>query len=339
MTVSRPRCPSGSRPAGGFTLVELLVVIAIIGVLVGLLLPAVQAARESARRSTCVNNLKQIGLACQNYVDVRQAFPPGGGRLRSSNTYYFQKPPYSFDGTRSSWPHYIMTFLEMRAEYDWMVGKGGPWNAVQDTSECPSKLAPRQFGCPSDPNVGKNKTFGKCGGGTQTPPDWPSGQGWHGNYVVCAASTSFGATPDPDLASRNGVCFAVSTTRIKDVTDGLSKTALLAEIALVADTDTTNDFRGRYWNGWDPSPTWFSTLYPPNSSNPDISGSNSSFINASYAPAGTASDTNQVQSARSRHPGGVNLSFCDGAVAFVVDTVDPLVYRAYGSRNGGVDSE
>jgi len=165
------------------------------------------------------------------------------------------------------------------------------------------------------------------------------GQGWHGNYVVCAASTSFGASPDPDTASLNGVCYAVSRTKVKDILDGLSKTALLSEIALVPDSSTKNDSRGRYWNSWEATQVWFTTLYPPNSSNPDILDGNLQSINTVYAPAGAEQAANQVVSARSRHTGGATVAFCDGAVTFIIDGVDPLVYRAYGSRNGGTDSE
>jgi len=336
-----PRMPE-TRPSSAkaaFTLVELLAVIAIIGTLVGLLLPAVQAAREAARRSSCMNNLRQLSQGCQNYVDATQTFPPGGGRVRSSNTLYFKKPPYAFDGTRSCWVHYVFPYLEMTAEYNWMVNKGGPWNAVQDSSACPAKVPVALFGCPTDPNVGKNKTYAKSGGGSQSPPDWPLGNGWHGNYLACAASTVFSSSsPDPDYGAINGVCYGVSQTKIKDIGDGLSKTALLSETVLVPDTDTRSDFRGRYWNAWDPGATWFSTLYPPNSTNPDNLDGNSSMVNTVYAP-GSATGSNYVMSARSRHTGGASVAFCDGAVTFIVDGVDPLVYRAYGSRNRGTDSE
>jgi prepilin-type processing-associated H-X9-DG protein len=234
----------------------------------------------------------------------------------------------------------MFPFAEMKTEYDWVVSKGGTWNAVQDSSACPSKIAPSLFGCPSDPNVGKNKTRGKAAGGDQTPPDWPLGQGWSGNYVTAAGSTRFSiSSPSTDELALNGVCYGQSKTKLKDITDGLSKTALLAEIALVPDSDTTSDFRGRYWNAWEPNSTWFSTLYPPNSTNPDVVNGSSGNTNVPYAPAGGNSAFNNVQSTRSRHNGGTNVAYCDGSVTFVADFVDSAVWRASGSRKGGVDAE
>jgi prepilin-type processing-associated H-X9-DG protein len=232
----------------------------------------------------------------------------------------------------------MFPFAEMRVEYDWVVSKGGPWAAVADTSANPLKIAPSLFGCPSDPNVGKNKTRGMAPSGNQSPPDSRQGQGWHGNYVTAAASTRFcSSSPSTEELDRNGVCYAQSKTKLKDITDGLSKTALLAEIALVPD-DTGTDFRGRYWNAWEPNSTWFSTIFPPNSTNPDVVTGSAGNTNVPYAPA-LNNGNNMVQSARSRHSGGVNVAYCDGSVTFVVDIVDPAVWRASGSRNGGVDAE
>ena len=336
----RYRWETAGKNPHGFTLVELLVVIAIIGTLVGLLLPAVQAAREAARRSQCVNNLKQMSLGFLNHADAKGVLPTGSGCQPTVNGTFWTTPLYAFSGQRASWPPYVFPFFEMMSEYKWVVSKGGPWNAVQDSSACPSKVMPPLFGCPSDPNVGKNATYGKAGGGVQSPPDWPLGQGWHGNYVTCAASTMFSTnSPSTEEMDLNGVCYGQSRTKLKDVADGLSKTALLAEIALVPDTATANDSRGRYWNAWEPNQTWFTTFYKPNSSNPDVANNNCQNINTPYAPAGGNSGSNNVQSARSRHNGGVNVAFCDGAVTFIGDEVDAAVWRAYGSRKGGTDVE
>lgn len=330
---------SGYRSSSAFTLVELLVVIAIIGTLIGLLLPAVQSVRESARLSNCRNNLKQLCLGFLNHADSKSVLPPGSGCVPTVDTAgtYWATP---FSGQRASWPAYVFPFVELNPEYDWVVSKGGTWNAVRDTSANPAKTAPKLFGCPSDPNAGKNKTRGKALSGNQSPPDWLLGQGWHGNYVTAAASTLFSiSSPSTDEINLNGVCYGQSRTKLKDITDGLSKTAVLAEIALVPDSDTTSDFRGRYWNAWEPNSTWFSTLYPPNSTNPDVTNGSSGNTNISYAPAGGNSASNNVQSTRSRHRGGVNVAYCDGSVRFVVDIIDSMVWRASGSRNRGVDAE
>lgn len=344
MVSERPKNRLPARPdqraKAAFTLVELLVVIAIIGTLVGLLLPAVQSAREAARLSMCANNLKQLSLAFLNHTDAKGVLPPGSGGVPQVETAgTFWTAPFS--GRRASWPAYMFPFAEMKADYDWVVTKGGPWAAVADSSANPHPLKspPSLFGCPSDPNVGKNKTRGMAPSGNQTPPDSRLGQGWHGNYVTAAASTRFcGSSPSTEELDRNGVCYAQSKTKLKDITDGLSKTALLAEIALVPDSDTGTDFRGRYWNAWEPNSTWFSTIFPPNSTNPDIVTGSAGNTNVPYAPA-LNNGNNMVQSARSRHNGGVNVAYCDGSVTFVVDVVDPAVWRASGSRKGGVDVE
>ena len=340
MVYETPPTTSRARPdhrtKAAFTLVELLVVIAIIGTLVGLLLPAVQSAREAARRSMCVNNLKQLSLAFVTHADAKSVLPPGAGCVPTVSGSFWAAPP--FKGERASWAAYMFPFAEMKAEYDWVVSKGGPWAAVGVSSATnPAKIPPSLFGCPSDPNVGKNKTIGKAPSGTAA--DWTEGQGWHGNYVTAAASTRFSiSTPSTDELALNGVCYAQSKTKLKDITDGLSKTALLAEIALVPD-DGGTDFRGRYWNAWEPNITWFSTIYPPNSTNPDVTNGSGPYRNVpTYAPAGNSA-SNNVQSARSRHNGGVNVAYCDGSVTFVVDVVDSAVWRASGSRKGGVDAE
>ena len=327
-----PRMPE-ARPSSAkaaFTLVELLVVIAIIGTLVGLLLPAVQAARESARRSQCGNNQKQIALAFQLYADAKKSFPPGSGNgaWPQSASDWWTAP---FSGYRSSWWQYPMPFLELKSEYDTMVSRGGPWGAVQTNSASDfTKQAPPAARCPSDPIGGKNKTWGAAGGGTAS--DVASGQGFHGNYVVNAGSTKFfnGAANSADSQKLNGVCFSLSKIMPKDIIDGLSKTLVVSEIRLVEDA-TKDDMRGRYWNAYDPSLSWFSTLYPPNTTNPDRYQWS---FDAMLAPA-VANSSDGVISARSAHPGGVNAAFVDGSVTFISDSVDSTVYNAYGSRNGG----
>jgi len=228
-----------------------------------------------------------------------------------------------------------MPFLELKSEYDTMISRNGPWGAIQTNSASDfTKNAPPVARCPSDRNNGKNKTWGAAGGGNATGV--ADGQGFHGNYVVNAGSTKFynGSPSSTDAEKLNGICFSQSKIMPKDITDGLSKTLVVSEIRLVEDA-TKDDMRGRYWNAYDPSMSWFSTLYPPNTSNPDRYQWSA---NDMLAPA-VADSSDGVISARSAHAGGVNAAFVDGAVTFISDSVDSAVYKAFGSRAGGRDSE
>jgi prepilin-type N-terminal cleavage/methylation domain-containing protein len=190
-----------------FTLVELLVVIAIIGILVALLLPAIQAAREAARRTQCNNRMKQVALALHNYHDTIGRFPfatvcniDGGAPGMSTNA-------------RQSWFHMILPFVEQTAYYDLIVPRieaqqfpgGWPENTVViDT-----------FMCPSDPLNPKTVQ-----------------QGFHGNILPCHGSSHAGS----GTGQTNGMFYPRSKTRIRDVTDGTSNTVMLGEIRLQADS-------------------------------------------------------------------------------------------------------
>lgn len=147
----------------GFTLVELLVVIAIIGILVALLLPAIQAAREAARRTQCANNLKQIGIALHNYHDTYRVFPsektmsnrPSDGLLRCED------PGPSWDVEPGNWEIFLLPFIEQSAAYD-QLDWGRPYNQAPNTAvfqgDYPGYL------CPSNPKHQKG-IHGSCGGG------------------------------------------------------------------------------------------------------------------------------------------------------------------------------
>jgi prepilin-type N-terminal cleavage/methylation domain-containing protein/prepilin-type processing-associated H-X9-DG protein len=316
----------------GFTLVELLVVIAIIAVLVGMLLSAIQQSRESARRSQCQNNLKQLGLALQNHVNAKRTFPMGAQT-------WLDNPGPTVNGIlygnrRWSWFVYLLAYADEPGLYDQhfrhyqsSTWQSLPANSTFSYAALPAKTSPvAGFMCPSDPVNPKLNS--------QDGPSSSNNQGFHGNYLLCAGGSSFGTTPT-NSAQLRGISFPLSAVTVKDVTDGLSKTLAASEIMLVPEPigggSAAIDTRGRYHNNMHGGAS-FSSLYPPNTT---VSDRLPYCSNAQpLAPCLGGSGINHVISARSHHTGGVNAAFADGAGRFVSNGVDPVVWQAAGSRNG-----
>jgi prepilin-type N-terminal cleavage/methylation domain-containing protein/prepilin-type processing-associated H-X9-DG protein len=299
-----------------FTLIELLVVIAIIGILIGLLLPAVQKVREAANRMKCQNNMRQVTLALHNYHDAMGSFPFG--------TIDTIKADPGWDQQRYTWMQVVLPYIEQAAmgrQIDaWLKAGGGP--CLYGSSGVPGHEIPISIlMCPSDPANPKTTAFGG------------SEQGAHGNYALCAGSTSFNtATLTPgDGTTLNGIFFSRSKTRITDIADGTSNTLAASEIIVVPDA-LAHDVRGRYWNNANQGSVLFATLYPPNTAVPDRLQWCSNQL--TQAPC-TATTTDIVLSARSYHTGGVNAGMADGSVRFVPDSVNTSAYLNAGTRAGG----
>ncbi|MCR9116241.1 MAG: DUF1559 domain-containing protein [bacterium] len=283
---------------GGFTLVELLVVIAIIGVLIALLLPAVQAAREAARRTSCTNNLKQFGLALHNYHDTNQKFPIGG----------------KHGEPRDTWWHHTLPYVEQNNLYEKInfngtgcctaLGTGGATTVVIDASTCPS-----------DPGAGS-----------------VSGQGFQGNYVANFGSTHMeqGTVAYGYGDNGNGLFYGNSKTGFRDITDGSSNTALIAELLVNGAATSQNDMRGRYWNN-DGGGVFFSTLHNPNTTVQDKL--KSYCVAATNMPCTTSG--NNIVSVRSQHPTGALCCFADGSVHFITETINNATWNNIGQRNDG----
>ncbi|MDA1163693.1 MAG: DUF1559 domain-containing protein [Planctomycetota bacterium] len=324
-----------SRRRRGFTLIELLVVIAIIAILVALLLPAVQQAREAARRSSCKNNLKQFGLALHNYHDVHQILPKAHSHVVGGG---------EWDWRGHSVHVMILPFMDQAGLYEsynfntWAEG-GNDNNA---------RVVISAFRCPSD----------------LRPPSNVPGN----NYLVCRGMNTGHTNDVPGglpIGRQNGLFNNQSAVRFADILDGTSNVIAASEGLIGStgtDLDTVNHFHGApvsgltnsnitpalvdawglagstgstsggrwvelgwWWHRGDGNATIFNTLLTPNSQYP----------NTSAHCGGCALDGAHMTAARSRHTGGVHALIGDGAVRFISENIDHQTWLWLGNRNDG----
>ena len=326
----------------GFTLVELLVVVAIIGVLVSLILPAVQAARESARRTHCVNNLKQIGVGMHNFVAARGHLPTGA----ESKPY----PPFGnfFPHNFFRWSSltYISPYMENTTEFESLdlevplyVDTSGN-QAAQNRSGV--ALVIPMFLCPSDRRERLTSKFG------------PS------NYAACTGDGMDGGSP----FNTNGLFHNKSNYRMRNITDGTSKTVAFSESTLgtrepnmsgavreqdrqtvyswILQAPLTEDacsasnslnvdqLRGFAWVNGEYRCGLYNHFYEPNSSKMDCIGTRLAPTNAAENLAAYG-----WRGARSWHAGGVNAMMADGSVHWFADEINSTIWKHLSTRAGG----
>lgn len=317
----------------GFTLIELLVVIAIIAILIALLLPAVQQAREAARRTQCKNNLKQIGLAMHNYHDVSLTFPIGAGRGQGGTfgvSYWVGIMPYfdqanmysqlSFDGNHPGW-----------------TARGA---GIVNGTAANGKSFPMML-CPSSPL----ETMRNTGGGfitcmpqyvgingatddTQTPPRWVNSDPAQRNYTGCCSGNG-------GIATGGGVLVRNKAIRIRDITDGTSNTIMVGEQSDFVENAAGVGTRINSHHGW---------LMGTHGSTAEVSNNrafNTTSVryppNAGIAVAGSGVGNNDGvnNGLFSAHTGGVQVLLADGSCRFLSENVDMLTLRFLCSRRDG----
>ncbi|MBN2217526.1 MAG: DUF1559 domain-containing protein [Pirellulales bacterium] len=330
----QPRTTRGFDRRSAFTLVELLVVIAIIGILIALLLPAVQAARESARRVQCSNHLKQISLAMLGFHDAQGHFPPGG--------WGYEWAPHPGRGSGldqpGGWPYYILAHLEQPAlralgantNPDSMT-EPEPYNKILYTTpvsvwNCPTRRDPIVHPLSAalagvlKPRLCANLADSGC-----IRIDYAINGGenyiaWSGGPGSLASAGSF---PWPASDESTGIAFQHTLYNVTDVTDGMSQTYLVGEKYLTPDA---------YYDGSSSA----DNQSPYNSNQRD----NIRFAAATnglvfYRPAHDQPGNDMHWCFGSAHPGVMNMAMCDGSVHAIHYDIDPITHRRLANRQDG----
>jgi|LakMenEpi03Aug12_release.lakeMendotaPanAssembly.Ray.scaffolds.fasta_scaffold03380_8 prepilin-type N-terminal cleavage/methylation domain-containing protein/prepilin-type processing-associated H-X9-DG protein len=306
-------------PRGGFTLVELLVVIAIIGILVGLLLPAVQAAREAARRMQCSNNLKQIGLALHNYESSYKAMPAGcNGIPNAAGT--------NFNGHGWTWHASILPYLEQNNLYNAIQGPDGMGNERGDQNSGKPLVVRatilKVFWCPSQPDV----TGASQKNGYQ-PANYNGNMGTrigNGNDdCICTGVSNLQQMMTNPWGCMNGdgIFYVQSKIRFADVTDGLANTIFVSEVP-----DSGGDAIGQFNAGADRRVVFSGGA----DSNPPTEMSEFLIASETNDPINGGAE----EAAGSWHPGGAQFLMGDGSVQFLSENMDMTTYRALSTRSG-----
>jgi prepilin-type N-terminal cleavage/methylation domain-containing protein/prepilin-type processing-associated H-X9-DG protein len=349
-----------SRPSSrGFTLIELLVVIAIIAVLIALLLPAVQSAREAARRAQCVNNMKQLALACHNYESANGTFPMG-----RNNQVYIDTSGSTIQGYHDGWGQFggLLLYTEQTALYNAINISLGIYQVRNSTFP---GVGITFLWCPSDAEINGLRFFETQAGwdGTTIGICYTSYRGMMGTYmgnpnILAAIQGEQGMFPDTGYGWYKPGAPTQSPVKIASITDGTSNTFLFGESAqgklskVGCGPGGGCPFEGNgWWADSDFADASMSAFYPPN-----LKGADVTILAGNCDLGGTIAG----ESATSFHPGGCNFAFADGSVRFIKDSINswnwasvltrqdqntcipqlavgtPIgIYQALSTRNGG----
>ncbi len=318
-----------SRCRRGFTLIELLVVIAIIAILIALLLPAVQQAREAARRSTCQNNLKQIALGMHNYHDTHKTFPPGtiGSNVTSFGDTDGTYPGYVVTdsakriGTGWAWGTFILPYLDQATLYNQLNPSG-----LMDTSNPTTLNLLRTvlpvYLCPSDshPDPSQNNSTKVAMGGSSTP-------------VAIGMSNYVASSNNADVTCITvgvGIFWRNSKVRIKDITDGTSNVFLVWERdtqqGAAAPPKIVERHMGANWAGVS-APDCYNWNYNAN----QVLGQ----LQPTFAEINGSATRDDSRSPSSRHEGGIQVAMADGSVRFIGENINLTLARNLVARADG----
>ena len=350
--LTRRRSPRFRRPLPGFTLVELLVVITIIGVLIALLLPAVQAAREAARRLQCQNNLKQIAMACLNHEQANGFLPTDGWGYC-----WCGDPRRGFDQRQpGGWHYNILPYLEQNALHD--LGSDGSGAALLQriatpvaTFNCPSRRRSLAYpfvltttspltkyvnaGLPSQPALCGRSDYAASGGDTP--------YGIQGSCPVTTLTAgdamSASAWGNATGAVTSGVIYLRSKTKIASISDGTSKTYLAGEKYCDPDhyVDGVSNWDDQGWDsGWDWDTMRWSgktTLTAPGRIDPIGT------TDPAFQPLQDQPGDGQGLAFGSAHAAGFHMAFCDGSVSMIDYSISLEIHHRLGNRADGLPTD